>query len=77
MSRQVPLKYILPALLLLLGFLVAAWAFNLPPVSALTDRANEPLQLTLQSNGQVTGFRTTWCRYPVMARPPTPLIWPN
>ena len=56
MSRQVPLKYVLPALLLLLGLLVAAWAFGLSPVSALTDRGKEPLELTLQSNGQLTGF---------------------
>ena len=56
MSYQIPLKYILPAFVALLVLLIAAWAFNLPPVSALTDRGNEPLELTVQPNGQITGF---------------------
>jgi len=55
-SYQIPLKYILPAFVALLVLLIAAWAFNLPPVSALTDRGSEPLELTVQPNGQITGF---------------------
>lgn len=56
MSYQNATKYLVPALTAALLILVAAWAFNLPPVSALTDRSSEPLELTLQSNGQITGF---------------------
>lgn len=56
MSYQNATRYLVPALAAVLIALIVAWAFNLPPVSALTDRGNEPLELTLQPNGQVTGF---------------------
>lgn len=56
MSYQIPLKYILPAFVVLVALLVAAWAFGLSPVAALTERGSEPVELTLQPNGQLTGF---------------------
>lgn len=56
MSYQIPLKYILPAFVALLVLLIAAWAFGLSPVAALAERGSEPVELTLQPNGQVTGF---------------------
>lgn len=56
MSYRIPLKYILPAFVVLVALLVAAWAFGLSPVAALTERGNEPFELTLQPNGQLTGF---------------------
>ncbi len=42
MPYQNVLKYTLPALAAVLLMLIAAWAFNLPPVSAITDRDSGP-----------------------------------
>ena len=38
MSRQIALKYVLPIAAVALLILLAAWAFQLPPVSAITGR---------------------------------------
>lgn len=54
MSYQNAMKYVAPGLAAALLILIAAWAFNLPPVSALTERGSEPLELTLQPSGQIT-----------------------
>ena len=56
MSYQIPLKYILPVCVVLIALLVAAWAFGLSPVAALTERGSEPLESTLPSDGQLTGY---------------------
>lgn len=56
MSYQIPLKYILPAFVVLVALVVAAWAFGLSPVAALTERdRTEPAASTGSAN-QLTGL---------------------
>jgi uncharacterized protein YggE len=47
-------KYGLPALAVVIVFLVAAWMFNLPPVSALTDRTQDPVDSQSPAGDQLT-----------------------
>ena len=54
MSYQIPLKYILPAFVALLVLLIAAWAFGLSPVAALTGSNPQVSESNRQE--QVTGY---------------------
>ena len=54
MRYQNVLKYTLPALAVVLVMLVAAWAFNLPPVSAITDRDDGPVVSSTNDPGLLT-----------------------
>lgn len=54
MSYQIPLKYILPAFIALLVLLIAAWAFGLSPVAALTGGNQQVSQSNQQE--QVAGY---------------------
>ena len=56
MTRQNALKYILPICGVLLLALLAAWAFRLPPVSALTERGSPPVAGPSQPVEQVAGY---------------------
>ena len=56
MSRQIALKYILPVAGVALLLLLAAWAFRLPPVAALTERAGPPVASPSQPVAQVAGY---------------------
>lgn len=55
MPYQNTVKYAATALGLALLFIVAAWMFNLPPVSALTDRSPDPVPSQPQTTDQLTG----------------------
>ena len=54
MSYQIPLKYILPAFVALLVLLIAAWAFGLSPVAALTGSNPQVSESNRQE--QVSGY---------------------
>ena len=54
MRYQNVIKYTLPALAVVLVMLVAAWAFNLPPVSAITDRDDGPVVSSTDDPGLLT-----------------------
>ena len=56
MTRQNALKYILPVCGVLILALLAAWAFRLPPVSALTERGSTPVAGQSQPVGQIAGY---------------------
>ena len=56
MTRQNALKYILPVCGVLLLALLAAWAFRLPPVSALTERGSTPVAGPSQPVEQIAGY---------------------
>ena len=56
MTRQNALKYILPVCGVLILALLAAWAFRLPPVSALTERGSTPVAGPSQPVGQISGY---------------------
>ena len=56
MSRQIALKYVLPVAAVALLLLLAAWAFRLPPVSALTGRDAPAAAVSPQPGEQVTGY---------------------
>lgn len=47
-------KYILPTIAVVLLMLIAAWAFNLPPVSAITDRDDGPAVSTGEGQSLLT-----------------------
>ena len=54
MPYQNVVKYILPTIAVVLLMLVAAWAFNLPPVSAITDRDERPVVSTTTGQDLLT-----------------------
>ena len=54
MPYQNVVKYILPTIAVVLLMLVAAWAFNLPPVSAITDRDERPVVATTTGQDLLT-----------------------
>ena len=56
MSRQNVLKYALPFAGIAVLLLLAAWAFRLPPVAALTQRDGPPVAVTSQPVAQVAGY---------------------
>ena len=56
MTRQNALKYILPIAGVALLLLLAAWAFRLPPVSALTERDRPAVAVQPQPVDQVAGY---------------------
>ena len=56
MSYQIPLKYILPAFVALLVLLIAAWAFGLSPVAALTERDKTEPATFVEGDNQFAGF---------------------
>ena len=56
MSRQNVLKYVLPFAGIAVLLLLAAWAFRLPPVDALTQRDGPPVAGPSQPVAQVAGY---------------------
>ncbi len=54
MPYQNVLKYTLPVLAVALVMLIAAWAFNLPPVSAIADRDQNPAESSTTVPGLLT-----------------------
>ena len=56
MSYQNVLKYGAPAVAAVALLLVVAWAFKLPPVAALTERAGDASQLSQPAGNQMTSY---------------------